>query len=89
MEATAYFVTSEALTNITRYADASRAMIGAVAIDGILRLSVWDDGKGGADPQQGTGLRGLSDRIAALGGNIEISSDVGSGTKVEAKIPFA
>jgi signal transduction histidine kinase len=88
VEVTAYFVVAEALTNIARHADASEATIEVNANDGVLQLRVCDDGKGGADPRLGSGLRGLSDRISALGGTFEVESSVGTGTTVSAQIPI-
>jgi signal transduction histidine kinase len=87
VEVTAYFVVAEALTNTARYADASKATISAALTDGELHLRVCDDGKGGADPGQGSGLRGLADRIAALGGRFAVESDPGRGTTVCVEIP--
>jgi signal transduction histidine kinase len=87
VEVSAYFVVAEALTNAARYAEASKVTIEAIANDSVLRLRVSDDGKGGADPQSGTGLRGLSDRVAALGGELLVESERGQGTRVAAVIP--
>jgi signal transduction histidine kinase len=88
-EATAYFVIAEALTNVARYAAATEARVAAVERDGKLLVTVTDDGRGGADPAAGSGLRGLADRLAAAGGRISISSARGRGTTVRAEIPFA
>jgi signal transduction histidine kinase len=87
VEVTAYFVVAEALTNTARYADASKATISAALADGVLHLRVHDDGKGGAEPQHGSGLRGLADRIAALEGQFSVESDPGTGTTVCVRIP--
>jgi len=87
-EATAYFVVAEALTNIARYAGASEARVSAVEQDGRLVVTVVDDGRGGADPAAGSGLRGLADRLAALDGRLEISSPVDGGTTVRADLPL-
>jgi signal transduction histidine kinase len=87
VEVTAYFVVAEALTNTARYADASKATINAALADGGLHLRVHDDGKGGAEPQHGSGLRGLADRIAALEGHFSVESDPGMGTTVCVRIP--
>jgi signal transduction histidine kinase len=89
VEVTAYFVAAEALTNIARYADASTATIDAEVTGGALNLRIRDDGKGGADPQFGSGLRGLLDRISALGGEFAVDSREGAGTSVIARIPCA
>ncbi len=88
-EATAYFVASEALTNVAKYASASRAHVEVSQTDGHLRLEVDDDGIGGADPARGSGLRGLIDRVAALDGRLRIESPAGGGTRVEMEIPCA
>jgi PAS domain S-box-containing protein len=89
VEATAYFVVAEALTNVVRYAEASRAEVRARLRDGRLEVDVRDDGRGGADPGRGTGLRGLTDRVMALGGSLSLHSEVGQGTVVHAEIPCA
>jgi signal transduction histidine kinase len=87
VEAAAYFVVAEAITNVARYADASHATVSMCCDDGRLVVTVVDDGVGGADPGSGSGLRGLSDRIAALDGRLEVSSPAGEGTTVRAVIP--
>ena len=87
VESTAYFVVAEALTNVARYAEAGMVEVAAVLDGGCLRVSVRDDGRGGADPANGTGLRGLGDRVAALGGELHIESEAGAGTLVQAEIP--
>jgi signal transduction histidine kinase len=90
VEATAYFVASEALTNVARHASASAVTLSATVADGWLRLRVSDDGAGGADPTRGSGLRGLLDRVAALGGRLRIEDGGGAGgTRLEAEIPCA
>ena len=87
VEATAYFVASEALTNVAKYAEASEATVAVRREDDRLVVEVTDDGRGGADPSRGSGLRGLSDRIAALDGSLEVDSPVGEGTRVRAELP--
>jgi signal transduction histidine kinase len=87
VELAAYFVVSEALTNVVKYADASRAVIRVGRENGSVRVSVSDDGVGGANPVRGTGLSGLNERIVALGGRLEINSPTGVGTTVIARIP--
>jgi signal transduction histidine kinase len=89
VEATAYFVVSEALANIAKYASATRASIGATCDETTLRIEVGDDGIGGADDSRGSGIRGLQDRVAALGGRLTIDSPSGRGTLVIAEIPIA
>ena len=88
IEAAAYFVTAEALTNVAKYANASCASVTLSLDDGCLRLSVEDDGVGGADPSNGTGLRGLRDRVEALDGRIDIHSPVGEGTTLTVELPL-
>jgi signal transduction histidine kinase len=88
-EAAAYFVASEALTNVVRHAGAQRAVVRVDRSDGRLRVEISDDGRGGAEPTGGSGLRGLSDRVAALDGSLEVESDPGRGTVVRAVIPVA
>lgn len=87
VEATAYFVAAESLTNIARHAKASAVILTASAADGWLRLTVVDDGVGGADPARGSGLRGLIDRVAALGGRLSIEEAGAGGTRLTAEIP--
>jgi signal transduction histidine kinase len=87
VEAAAYFVVAEAITNVARYAQATHAAVDVRCDDGTLVVEVTDDGIGGADPSWGSGLRGLSDRIAALDGRLEVSSPAGAGTTVRASIP--
>jgi len=87
IEAAAYFLISEALTNVAKYAQA-----GAVTVDlryerGILVVTIADDGVGGADPSRGSGLRGLFDRVEAIGGQIDITSAPGRGTRLCARMP--
>ena len=88
IEAAAYFVISEALTNVVRHSGADRAEIGIRRDNGHLLVEVRDDGAGGADPA-GSGLRGLADRVAALDGDLEIDGATGRGTVVKADIPLA
>ena len=87
IEAAAYFAVSEALTNVARYAHASRARVTVREHDGHLEVAVDDDGVGGADPRGGSGLQGLRDRLAALNGTLEIESETGCGTKLRARLP--
>jgi signal transduction histidine kinase len=87
IELAAYFVIAEALTNVAKYANASRATVRAVRHDGRLVVEVSDNGVGGADPSSGTGLRGLADRVAALDGRLELRSRGGGGTVLRADIP--
>jgi signal transduction histidine kinase len=87
IEATAYFVVAEALSNVGKYASASRATVVISEEAGTLHVEVADDGIGGADIQKGTGLRGLLDRVAAVGGGLTVDSPVGAGTVVRAEVP--
>jgi signal transduction histidine kinase len=87
VEACAYFVTAEALTNVAKYAHASSASVELTLEDDRLRVRVRDDGVGGADPTTGTGLRGLRDRVDALDGDLEIESPPGGGTILTAEVP--
>jgi signal transduction histidine kinase len=88
VEVTAYFVASEALTNVGKHANASLAEIAARVADGALVLTVRDDGTGAVSIGGGTGLRGLADRVTALGGELEIDGRPGTGTTVTATIPI-
>jgi PAS domain S-box-containing protein len=88
IEVAAYYVVSEALANATKHANASRVKVEAEGRDGSFRLSIRDDGIGGADPAGGSGLVGLRDRVEALGGSIEISSPPGQGTHVAVRLPL-
>jgi signal transduction histidine kinase len=88
VEVAAYYVVSEALTNTVRHAAASRVEVVVDAQDHTLRVSTRDDGVGGADPRQGSGLTGLRDRIEALGGLIEVISTKGNGTTVTVSLPI-
>jgi signal transduction histidine kinase len=87
VEAAAYYVVAEALTNATKHAQASEVRIEAANRDGRLELSIVDDGVGGADPQAGSGLVGLTDRVDALGGRIVINSPPGQGTRMRVELP--
>jgi signal transduction histidine kinase len=89
VEATAYFVVSEALANVAKHARASRAWVEVRDGDGRLSIDVTDDGVGGADVHAGSGLMGLTDRVEAVGGRIGVRSDPGTGTSVFAEIPCA
>jgi signal transduction histidine kinase len=88
IEASAYFIVAEALTNVVKHSRAARAEVRAEVEDGFLALEVRDDGVGGADPQ-GHGLVGVADRVAALGGELRIESAESDGTVVSARLPLA
>ena len=89
VEVAAYYTVSEALTNASKHANATRVWVSLRVEDDMLLLSVRDDGAGGADATRGSGLTGLRDRIEALGGRIQIESQTGSGTVIEVEIPIA
>jgi len=84
----AYFVCSEALANVVKYAGASRVVIAATVGEAGVHIVIRDDGVGGADPAAGTGLRGLADRLEALGGTLGVDSPPGRGTRVTAELPL-
>jgi PAS domain S-box-containing protein len=87
VEAAAFYVISEALANIGKYAQATAARVSVTRVDGHAVVEVDDDGVGGADPGGGSGLRGLLDRVEALDGTLEVSSPDGGGTRIRAEIP--
>jgi signal transduction histidine kinase len=87
VETAAYFVVAEALTNVAKYAQATRATVVVRRSNGRVTVEVSDDGVGGADAARGSGLRGLADRVAALDGSLELDSPAGHGTRVHAEIP--
>ena len=87
VEAAAYYVVSEALANVAKYAHASEVTVSVAQENGSAVVEVVDDGIGGADPEAGSGLRGLTDRIDALEGHLQILSPPGRGTRIRAEIP--
>jgi signal transduction histidine kinase len=87
VEAAAYYVVAESLTNVAKYAQASSATIRLQRLDGNALVEVRDDGVGGADATRGSGLRGLADRVEALNGRLGVDSVPGAGTRVWAEIP--
>lgn len=89
LEATAYFVVSEALANVVKHAGAETAAVAVRIEGGAVRVEVHDDGTGGADPSLGSGLIGLRDRVAALGGMLTVWSEPGAGTVLTAQIPVS
>ena len=88
VEAAAYYVVSESLANVAKYAGASRVDVAVVCRDGWAFVEVADNGAGGADPARGSGLLGLADRVEALSGNLDVESPEGAGTRVRARIPL-
>ena len=89
VEAAAYFLVSESLANVAKYAHATHASVSVGVVDGRILVEVEDDGVGGADAMRGSGLRGLADRLHALDGELEIDSPPGHGTRIHAQIPCA
>jgi signal transduction histidine kinase len=88
IEVAAYYVVSEALTNAVKHAQASVVHVELAVRDTTAQLTIHDDGIGGADPVHGSGLVGLSDRIAALGGTVQVTSPAGDGTTLLIDIPL-
>jgi len=87
VEAAAYFICSEALANVAKYASASRVVVRVTADERAALVEIVDDGVGGADPAQGSGLRGLADRVEALDGTLRLESPPGAGTRLAAELP--
>jgi signal transduction histidine kinase len=83
-----YYVVAEALTNAAKHAHASVVHVDVDTDDSIVQLAIRDDGVGGADPTQGSGLIGLTDRVETLGGRIEITSPAGHRTSLLVRIPL-
>jgi PAS domain S-box-containing protein len=89
VEVAVYYLVSEALTNAAKYAEPSAVAVTVAHADGVLAAEIEDDGRGGADTAGGTGLRGLADRVEALGGSLRIDSPPGGGTRIRAELPLA
>ncbi len=87
IEVAAYYVVCESLTNIGKHAEASCGTVALSQADGMMTIEVVDDGRGGADTERGTGLRGLADRVEALGGRLRVWTPAGGGTRVRAELP--
>ena len=87
VEIAVYFVVSEALTNVAKYAHATEATVAVRRTPGHVEVEITDDGMGGADAGQGSGLRGLADRVAALDGTLSLESPAGQGTRLHVEIP--
>jgi signal transduction histidine kinase len=87
VESAAYFVVAEALTNVVKYSEADHAAVKVTRANGQVLVEVSDDGVGGADPNNGSGLRGMLDRVSALDGRLEVDSQHGRGTTIRATIP--
>jgi signal transduction histidine kinase len=89
VESAGYYVVAEALTNVLKYSQAASATIRVLTRDERLVVEVSDDGQGGAQPTDGSGLGGLRDRVEALDGSFEVDSPRGGGTRVRAELPLA
>ena len=89
VEVAAYYVVTESLTNVAKHAQASRVAVTVGRADGGISVEIVDDGVGGADSERGSGLRGLADRVEALGGRLRVWTPTGGGTRVRAEIPCA
>ena len=87
VESAVYFVCAEALANVAKHAGARRATVTVTRHDNVVVASVVDDGAGGVDRSRGTGLRGLADRVEALGGRFVVGDSAAGGTTVTAEIP--
>jgi signal transduction histidine kinase len=88
VEAAAFYVASEALANVAKYAHANAVTVTVKRGGGRVAIAISDDGIGGADPGRGSGLRGLVDRVEALGGRLDVTSVPGRGTSVRAELPL-
>jgi signal transduction histidine kinase len=88
VEVAAYYVVAEMLTNAAKHAQASTVQVDVAGTDGVLHVSVRDDGIGGADPARGTGLVGLRDRVEALNGTVAVDSPRGEGTAIDVALPL-
>jgi signal transduction histidine kinase len=88
VEAAAYYVVAEAITNVAKYASASSATVSIRRSNGCATVTVFDDGVGGADPAKGSGLRGLAARVEALNGHLDVDSAPDRGTRIKAEIPY-
>jgi signal transduction histidine kinase len=85
--ACAWFVCAEALANVVKYAAAGQVRVAVTAKPGVVVVQIGDDGVGGADAARGSGLRGLADRVAAVGGTFIADSPAGAGTRLTAELP--
>jgi signal transduction histidine kinase len=89
VEVAAYYIASEALTNVAKHAQATVVELVAASDDRVLTLEVRDDGIGGVDAGRGSGILGLTDRVEALGGTISIASPTGQGTRIAVELPIS
>jgi PAS domain S-box-containing protein len=88
VETAVYFTIAEGLTNVARYANATRARVSVAVLDGFATAEIADDGRGGASASGGSGLRGLADRLEAIGGSLELASPPRGGTVLSARVPL-
>jgi len=89
LEAAVYFVVAESLTNTVKHAEATEVHVQMACTSGEVIVEIADNGHGGADPAGGSGLRGLADRVEALGGRLAVESSPGSGSVVRAQLPLS
>jgi PAS domain S-box-containing protein len=89
IEATAYYIVTEALTNVAKHAQATKANVDMTVANNVLKFEITDDGRGGADPSAGSGILGLRDRAEAVGGTLFVISPPGKGTVVTAQLPLS
>ena len=89
MESTIYFLVSEALTNVTKHAQATRATVSVERLGQSLKIEVCDNGRGGAVIQPGGGLAGLADRLSGVDGSLHVESSVGGPTSIVVEVPCA
>ena len=89
IEVAAYYIVSESLANVAKHADASAATVDVSRTNGEVVVEIVDDGVGGADSERGSGMRGLADRVEALGGRLRVWSPQDGGTRVRAELPCA
>jgi PAS domain S-box-containing protein len=87
IETAIYFTVAEALTNVAKYANATRARVSVAVLDGLATAEIVDDGRGGANASGGSGLSGLADRLEAIGGSLEVESPTSGGTVLRARVP--
>ena len=88
IETALYYTVAEALTNVSRYASATRAIVRVRRAGDSVEIDIEDDGVGGADRERGTGLHGLADRLGTVGGVLEVASPPGAGTRLRARVPL-
>jgi signal transduction histidine kinase len=89
VEAAVYYLVSESLTNAAKHAGATDVTVSIARADDAVEVEVADDGAGGAELSRGTGIRGLVDRVEALGGRLALESPPGAGTTIRARLPLA